>query len=256
MLAAISTTILSSRSCALTGSAMTSRSRRNSTRGPPSAPRIGVSPRGWLEQGGSSATRRKSRPRAGHPRTHHLRLSPQMPMQTASQRAGREARKVSRVRHNPVVLSLPIRRGCAVRRMLALGILVVAVTGVAGPLTCNSGGVAPCRRGPSGAEKVRPSPIPARAPKRPGIGRCNPIGTTCRSTCRGCCMKSNVGRCEAISGPRTRSRNCSIHQRRSVVSGIAPTNPPGQFVRPIGSPPAERDAQRDGRNPGWRGPNV
>src|SRR5262249_25441933 len=40
MFAAISTTILSRRSCALTGSAMTSRSRRNSTRGPPSAPRI------------------------------------------------------------------------------------------------------------------------------------------------------------------------------------------------------------------------
>ena len=40
MLAAISTTILSRRSCALTGSAITSRSRRNSTRGPPSAPRI------------------------------------------------------------------------------------------------------------------------------------------------------------------------------------------------------------------------
>src|SRR2546423_465093 len=40
MLAAISTTILLRRSCALTGSAITSRSRRNSTRGPPSAPRI------------------------------------------------------------------------------------------------------------------------------------------------------------------------------------------------------------------------
>src|SRR6185437_7169351 len=40
MLAAIRTTILSRRSCALTGSAITSRSRRNSTRGPPSAPRI------------------------------------------------------------------------------------------------------------------------------------------------------------------------------------------------------------------------
>src|SRR6478736_8343894 len=40
MLAAISTTTLSRRSCALTGSAITSRSRRNSTRGPPSAPRI------------------------------------------------------------------------------------------------------------------------------------------------------------------------------------------------------------------------
>src|SRR5262249_28505873 len=40
MLAAISTTILSRRSCALTGSAMTSRRRRNSTRGPPRAPRM------------------------------------------------------------------------------------------------------------------------------------------------------------------------------------------------------------------------
>src|SRR6185437_14489549 len=40
MLAAIRTTTLSRRSCALTGSAITSRSRRNSTRGPPSAPRI------------------------------------------------------------------------------------------------------------------------------------------------------------------------------------------------------------------------
>src|ERR1043165_2169472 len=40
MFAAISTTILLRRSCALTGSAITSRSRRNSTRGPPSAPRI------------------------------------------------------------------------------------------------------------------------------------------------------------------------------------------------------------------------
>src|SRR5262245_19103128 len=40
MLAAISTTTLSRRSCALTGSAITSRSLRNSTRGPPSAPRI------------------------------------------------------------------------------------------------------------------------------------------------------------------------------------------------------------------------
>src|SRR5215467_2100014 len=40
MLAAISTTILSRRSCALTGSAITSRSRRNKTRGPPSAPRM------------------------------------------------------------------------------------------------------------------------------------------------------------------------------------------------------------------------
>src|SRR5258706_360364 len=45
MLAAISTTILSRRSCALTGSAITSRSRRNSTRGPPSAARMGVIPR-------------------------------------------------------------------------------------------------------------------------------------------------------------------------------------------------------------------
>src|SRR3954469_19898626 len=44
MLAAISTTTLSRRSCALTGSAITSRSRRNSTRGPPSAPRIAISP--------------------------------------------------------------------------------------------------------------------------------------------------------------------------------------------------------------------
>src|SRR3954468_12515459 len=43
MLAAISTTILLRRSCALTGSAITSRSRRNSTRGPPSAPRIASS---------------------------------------------------------------------------------------------------------------------------------------------------------------------------------------------------------------------
>src|SRR6185295_10478054 len=42
MLAAISTTILLRRSCALTGSAITSRSRRNSTRGPPSAPRIAI----------------------------------------------------------------------------------------------------------------------------------------------------------------------------------------------------------------------
>src|SRR5665647_1209781 len=40
MLAAIKTTTLSRRSCALTGSAMTSRSRRSSTRGPPSAQRI------------------------------------------------------------------------------------------------------------------------------------------------------------------------------------------------------------------------
>ena len=43
MLAAIRTTILSRRSCALTGSAMTSRSRRSSTRGPPGAPRMSVS---------------------------------------------------------------------------------------------------------------------------------------------------------------------------------------------------------------------
>src|SRR5262245_37708379 len=55
MLAAISTTILSRRSCALTGSAITSRSRRNSTRGPPSAARMGVIPRAlqpeplWLQ---------------------------------------------------------------------------------------------------------------------------------------------------------------------------------------------------------------
>src|SRR5215472_5863560 len=40
MLAAIKTTILSRRSCALTGSAITSRRRRSRTRGPPSAPRI------------------------------------------------------------------------------------------------------------------------------------------------------------------------------------------------------------------------
>src|SRR5512138_1953117 len=46
MLAAIITTILSSRSCALTRSAMTSRSRRSRTRGPPSAPRMGFLPVG------------------------------------------------------------------------------------------------------------------------------------------------------------------------------------------------------------------
>jgi hypothetical protein len=40
MLAAISTTILSRRSCALTCSAMVSRSRRNKTRGPPDALRM------------------------------------------------------------------------------------------------------------------------------------------------------------------------------------------------------------------------
>src|SRR3984885_8404326 len=50
MLAAISTTILSRRSCALTCSAMTSRSRRNSTRGPPSAPRMAKVPRAWLDR--------------------------------------------------------------------------------------------------------------------------------------------------------------------------------------------------------------
>ena len=37
---AINVTILSRRSCALTGSAITSRSRRSNMRGPPSAPRI------------------------------------------------------------------------------------------------------------------------------------------------------------------------------------------------------------------------
>src|SRR5579859_3587959 len=44
MLAAISTTILSRRSCALTCSAMVSRSRLNRTRGPPDALRIGSNP--------------------------------------------------------------------------------------------------------------------------------------------------------------------------------------------------------------------
>src|ERR1700730_14555365 len=44
MLAAISTTILSRRSCAETGSAMVSRSRLNRTRGPPDALRISSNP--------------------------------------------------------------------------------------------------------------------------------------------------------------------------------------------------------------------
>src|SRR6478609_8664743 len=43
MLLAMRTTILSSRACALTGSAMTSRRRRNSRRGPPRAPRMSPS---------------------------------------------------------------------------------------------------------------------------------------------------------------------------------------------------------------------
>src|SRR5580704_13055610 len=51
MLAAISTTILSRRSCALTGSAITSRSLRNSTRGPPSAPRMARGPSGVVRTG-------------------------------------------------------------------------------------------------------------------------------------------------------------------------------------------------------------
>src|SRR6185295_17790495 len=49
MLAAISTTILSRRSCALTGSAITSRSRRNSTRGPPSVPAMANIPQGRID---------------------------------------------------------------------------------------------------------------------------------------------------------------------------------------------------------------
>ena len=44
MLTAMTSTILSRRACALTGSAITSRSRRNSIRGPASAPRIGPIP--------------------------------------------------------------------------------------------------------------------------------------------------------------------------------------------------------------------
>src|SRR6266550_2310164 len=59
MLAAISTTILSRRSCALTGSAITSRSRRNSTRGPPSAPRIAFSPVPAHDQAKWAPVRRK-----------------------------------------------------------------------------------------------------------------------------------------------------------------------------------------------------
>ena len=57
-------------------------------------------------------------------------------------------------------LSLPIRRGCAVRRMLALGILVVAVTGVAGPLTCDSGGVARAEEAPPALKKSDRLPFP------------------------------------------------------------------------------------------------
>src|SRR5689334_287240 len=65
MLAAISTTTLSRRSCALTGSAITSRRRRNSTRGPPSAPRIDevlTGPEGPILQKTAAGTR--SRPRS------------------------------------------------------------------------------------------------------------------------------------------------------------------------------------------------
>src|SRR3954463_6283376 len=57
MLAAISTTILLRRSCALTGSAITSRSRRNSTRGPPSAPRIAMSSSRRFGPGGAPPDR-------------------------------------------------------------------------------------------------------------------------------------------------------------------------------------------------------
>src|SRR6201999_550487 len=90
MLAAISTTILLRRSCALIGSAITSRSRRNSTRGPPSAPRMAAAPSGivgagaarvapaWIEEEFTGAPGRAERPPA------YIECS----MQTASQRHG------------------------------------------------------------------------------------------------------------------------------------------------------------------------
>ena len=115
-----------------------------------------------------------------------------------------------------------------------------------------------CRRGPSGAETVRPSPDSGPRAKQPGDW---PPQSNWRympeHLPRLLYEKQRAAGCEAISGPRTRSRNCSIHAAtfgRQRHRAYEPAR--AMLCARSAPPPAERDAQRDGRNPGRRGPNV
>ena len=156
----------------VTGSAITSRSRRNSTRGPPSAPRIGVILGAGWNRAAPALLSQEIAPAGPVTRGH---ISPQAianaPCKPQAKGRGREARKVSRVRHNPVaLLSLPIRRDCAVRRMLALGISGGGGNrrGRAAHLRFWAAWPVP-KRPLRALKKSAPSPIPARARNSLGL---------------------------------------------------------------------------------------
>src|SRR5580658_4569794 len=110
MFAAISTTILSRRSCALTGSAITSRRRRSNTRGPPSAPRMAAAPSGLVLAEALPVPRR---PFSKEESAQVPARSVQPPayiecgMQTASQRQSYDGGKYCAPQREPVLLATP-----------------------------------------------------------------------------------------------------------------------------------------------------